>query len=529
MSRVRSAVLRLLGDAKIASRRLRRAPLFAATAVLVLGLGIGIGTTCFNVINAGLFKGRASLPGAVRVVGSNWPPGLSGLLGPGDVAAVAEHPPASLAWVIGLGSARQTTARILDTSLRLRADGISGPYFKVFGATPIAGRLLDGGDEQSDLAPGAVISERLWRTRFSADSAVVGSTAYVAGQPIVIVGVVARPFTGLASIPATDLWVPSRVIPVDQLYGRLRDGVTVRQADQEVRSQYAVPVPGVTDRRLALESGFEADLPSSETAVLATILALGGLVLVIAAASLTLLLLARILGSQSDIGIRLMLGARLSDVAQLWATEVSIIAVAATVVGLTMGGWFARIVLDQFSAVAGMDTSNVDVSPDWRVVLYATGLTLVVAVGIIGALTKRISIVGTIAATTAAAGNGAITPRNGDTRGGLMAAQIAIATCLLLVSVYFWRSTMATAHIDPGFDPSHVVVARLDQAGRDGVRTEANNLRALAAAARAPGIDHAALATRLTARLGNGARTSEAAQTYSVQPVGVTAKFFDVL
>jgi hypothetical protein len=218
---------------------------------------------------------------------SNWSP-----LNEAEIAQVLNDPPASLASINGHGSI-QTTAVLRGMPQPVKVDIVMGRYFEDLGALPLWGRLLGPADQSIAAEPAAVVSERTWRTAMGSDPGAVGSVITVAGQTVVVVGVMAPLFKGLfANVVAADIWVSSRVLPVRHLFGMLRPGVTFEQANAEIRTRYIDRgAPGGT-RGLQLERGLQS-LPPGLYVVVVAILAIGAIVAAIAGASLTLLLLAR--------------------------------------------------------------------------------------------------------------------------------------------------------------------------------------------------------------------------------------------
>jgi predicted permease len=511
-------------DLRIALRRLRRTPIFTGTAVVVLGLGIGIGSAVFDVFNAGWFKGAPDVPGSVSFIASSWDdPGCDCLLEREAAEAVKRDPPSSLTWVIGVGEDRQTAVRIFGASMVVHLDGIFGPYFAVFGGRPVLGRLLGAADDRPDAVPAAVISAHLWRTKLSSDPGVLGSTAYVASEPVVVVGVV--DFTGLGTLSATDVWVPSRFAHYFKIFGRLRDHVDLRQAQAEIRGRYSVPREGVTDRRLGLRTGmWPTSIPPFLLGIVSVGLAITGLILIVAGINLILLLLARVWSAQADMSVRLMLGASLSAVVRLWAAEVFLVASASALVGLFMGNWLARQAFGYFARTAELGTSNIDFSLDWHVAGYVVLLSVVTASAIVMALAGRLVHLTALTSTSSAGGAGGGTVRQDATRSTLVAVQVAVSSCMLLLSLVFIRYALNEVSGGAGFDADHVVAARMDQLG-DRRRVAQNNLLAVDAAARVPGVTRAALVNRWIGR----ARTDDVMAPRFVQRVGITPGFFDVL
>ena len=512
-------------DVVVAIRRLRRAPVFTTASVAMLALGLGVGTACFNIFN-GVERTRrgTDFPGAVRIAASDWGAECGCVFRTDDLIEIETHPPASLAWMIGDSQHRRTAARIGNAPLLVAAEAIWGPYFDVLGARAVAGRLLSPDDDRSD-TPAVVVSERLWRTRLGASPSTVGSTAYIGGQPVVVAGIVSQAFAGLTVTPI-DVWVPSRVLPVGQLFGRLATGVSLERANGEMRARYALATDWGPLRHLEVRAGLWPPLGASEYTLVVSILILGTLMLGVAAVSLALLLLARVMSRQADTGLRLMLGASPWQVARLWAMEVAVIAATAAVVGLGLAAWIAQTAVNGVASFSSISMA-VSTAPDWRVALYVVGLTVAVGTGLVGALTGYLGHGGHLVVDAAAAGTGGATARTAPVRRRLTLTQIAVATFLLLVSAFIVRGAARAVSLDPLAAASHAVVATLDQAGRDPARVAGNNRLALDAALHTRGVSQAGLTTGLPYGTSYHAFSAPSPSARWVTAVGVTAGYFE--
>jgi predicted permease len=525
---------RLAGEFTAVTRRLRRAPAFTASAVLLLGSGLGVGTAFFNLVNGALLKPLASTARFVRLnhdsIGpSNWSP-----LNEAEIAQVLSDPPASLASINGHGSI-PTTAVIRGTPQPVKVDIVMGRYFEDLGALPLWGRLLGPADQITAAEPAAVVSERTWRTAMGSDPGAVGSVITVAGQTVVVVGVMAPLFKGLfANVVAADIWVSSRVLPVRHLFGMLRPGVTFEQANAEIRTRYAdLGTPWGT-RGLQIERGLQS-VPPGLYVVVVGIVAIGAIVAAIAAASLTLLLLARAATNQAEIAVRLALGASVRDITRLLALEVAVVCTLASMVGLALASILANAIARYFIALSEIGTLALDASPDWRVFLYMSAATFAITFGISVVLAGHASRVEALSSMSAAGGAGGATPNDGRTRTRLIASQVVVVTILLFVSALFARSTVAGLKFDPGFNSTGLAIAWIDQTPSRGDVTRAlpANRRVLESVRDASGVVRAALTTRLPGSMSHlfGTRTrSEAAPTTHWTVVQcVTSEFFDVI
>ena len=515
-------------------RRLRRAPAFTVSAVLLLGSGLGVGTAFFSLVNGALLKPSASTDKFVRLNhdgtgSSNW-----SSLNETEIARVLSDPPASLGTLNGHGSVR-TVAVIHGIPQPVKVDIVFGHYFEDLAALPLSGRLLGPADQIAAAEPAAVISERVWRTAMASDPAAVGSVMTVGGQSVVVVGVMAPAFKGLfANVVAADVWVSTRVLPVRSLFGTLRAGVTVEQANAEIRTRYADVATPWGSRGLEIERGLQSVTPGFYVAI-AAVVAIGAVVAAIAAASLTLLLLARAATNQAEIAIRLALGASDRDITRLLALEVGVVCTLASLVGLALASVLANGIARYFIAVSETGTLALDASPDWRVFLYMSASAFAITFGISAVLAGHASRVEALSSMSAAGGAGGATPNDGRTRTRLITTQIVVVTMLLFVSALFARSSLAGLRFDPGFNSTGLAIAWIDQTpGRgDPTRASAANRRVLDIVRDAPGVVRAALTTRLPGStshaFGTRTRREGSATIHWTRVQAVTSEFFDVL
>jgi putative ABC transport system permease protein len=525
---------RLAGETLVATRRLIGAPAFTVSAVLLLGSGLGVGTAFFNLVNGALLKPLASTDKFVRlnhgsIGSSNW-----SALSEVEVARVLSDPPASFGSLNGHGSI-QTTAVIGGMPQPVKVDIVLGHYFEDLVALPLSGRLLGRADESATAEPAAVVSERVWRTTMGSDPAAVGSVISVAGRSVTVVGVMAPAFKGLfPNLVAADMWVSTRVLPVQRLFGTLRAGVTFEQASAEIRARYADLSTPWGSRGLHIEPGLQSVTPGFYF-VVAGLVAVGALVAAIAAASFTLLLLARAATNQAEIAVRLALGASARDITRLVALEVAVICTLASLVGLVLAMILADAIARYFIALSEIGTLALDPSPDWRVFLYMTATTLAIAFGISAVLAGHASRVEALSSMSADAGAGGSTPNDSRTRARLITAQVVVVTILLLVSALFARSTVAGLKFDPVFNSTGVAIAWIDQTPSrgDATRARAANLRVLGTVRETPGVARAALTTRLPGStshaFGTRAHREASGITHWTVVQAVTSDFFDVL
>ncbi|HVQ13531.1 MAG TPA: ABC transporter permease, partial [Vicinamibacterales bacterium] len=311
----------MMQDLRYALRGFRRSPLFAASVAATIGLGLGVLGSAFTILNAYVFA-PIDLPDAQALYKLSWDTAATRNrdFRLADFEAIRE----SDSSVFDLGAG--LSAAVMQEGVQLPGLLVTGNYFQVLGARPLVGRTLLPGDA---IAPGsnavAVLSEYAWRSRFGADPAIVGKRIPLGRQSFEVVGVIRRgmvlpgqqsvgfwaPLTMARAFEVADPWTDSNVSL--SVIGRLRDGVTVPQAhawfDVWLRQRFPPgsefePVTAHVDSRSRL-----IPLTTGTVTMLVVILSAFGLVLLVACANVTNLMLARGFGRQREIAVRLSLGA----------------------------------------------------------------------------------------------------------------------------------------------------------------------------------------------------------------------------
>jgi predicted permease len=449
---------RLEQDVRFGTRLLVRAPAFTLTAILVLSLGIGVNLAAYQVFDA---------------VTLSWLP----VRAPQTLVNLSSRTSTGRATSFSYPEYRfySTRSRLIATMFGLvdgnvdfegtpgaNAEFVNAAYLSDLGVRPVAGRLLDPGDERSDAPPVLLLGEGTWRSRFGADPSIIGRTVRVQGHPFAVVGIVPSTFTAFHGRVA--LWIPvtqhaavfsGSTLVNDwssgavRLYARLQDGVTIGAAQSELSALAATlhrERPADTPEGQWIElrpAGKYLPLDEASGVVLALVAVLVLLVLVTACMNLGVLVLARMVGREREFALRLSMGASRGRILRQLMTEHLMLGLFGAAAGCAVAAAAARAF-----AVATDLPRGVSTHLNWRSIAISA-LCAVLSAFVFG-LTPAFQ---------------AIRPsssRQLRLRNVLLAVQIAAASVLLIVSGLLVRGVTRIVRVDLGFDYQHTLVADPD-------------------------------------------------------------------
>jgi len=458
-------------DLRYALRGIRRSPLFAASVAATIGLGLGVLCSSFTILNAYMFA-PIDLPDAQALYKLSWDTATTRNrdFRLADFEAAERSDSSAFDLSAGLGAA------VMQDGVQLPGLLVTGNYFPVLGARPFIGRTLLPSDRGNAVA---VLSEWAWRSRFGADPAIVGKTIPLGRQSFEVVGVIRRgmvlpgqqglgfwaPLTMARAFEVADPAIDSNVSL--SVIGRLRDGVTVAQArawfDLWLRQRFPPaselePVTVHVDSRSRL-----IPLTSGTLTMLTVILSAFGLVLLVACANVTNLMLARGFGRQREIAVRLSIGATRWRVVRQLIIESLMLAVPAAAVGLaltiTTARVFPALILATFpSGLAPVEAVLVPLDPDWRVlsVLFVAAVVSTVFVSLAPAIrVTRANLV------RAARGEAALDTQRSRLRTGLVAMQIGACVMFLICAIGLIEKSRQLADPDRGLSYQRVAEVRI--------------------------------------------------------------------
>jgi predicted permease len=467
-------------DLRYALRQLRRAPGFTAVAVSTLALGIGANSAIFQVLDAIVLR-----PLPVRA-----PEQLVKLQGYHNGRGMIFSYP-----LLREMDARQTTVEgiFASASLNIRDSLIAGRapvepvaawvatgnYFRVLGTEPQHGRFFNEKDDDTPAPPVAVISDAFWRREFGARLDALGQPIRINGVDATIVGVTKREFDGERVGAAVDLWLPisfagqlsspSSLTASSawlQPMARIRADVPLKQAQAELSllwdqlKGFNIQTRGVTEYRLELLPAHQGlgSLHSQFSRSLWLLMGIVGLLALLTSCNLANLLLARATARTREISVRLAIGAGRSRLIRQLLTESLILCVIGGGLGLVLAAVSSRQLIALASAG---ETWRLSMNLDWRVAGFTAMVSLaaVCIFGLAPALTAT-----RIGLNTVLQGHSRMHTRGRSGRlatKAFVVSQVALSFVLVAAALLLVRSFWNLTRQDFGFQPDHVVFAKL--------------------------------------------------------------------
>jgi predicted permease len=451
---------RLVQDLRYGLRTFRRNPVFSLTALLSLALGIGANTAVFSVVNAAL----------LRPLPVDRPDQLVLLNPRGDFSYLdyieLRESNRVFSDLLAASRTRRTGVVVAGESEQALVKMVSGNYFEGLGVPPAAGRVLTPADEQERVV---VISPGYWSRRFDRSSDVVGRPITVDGLPFTIVGVASDRFLSEAAGEAPDIWTSIALqLPARRdergyswlsLMGRMKPAVTRQQAQSELNALLTGAL-GDGARRIDVAAGSQgvARLRNMFADPLRVLMAVAGVVLLIACTNLGSLLLTRGAAREAEISMRLAIGASRARIVRQLMTESLMLALGGGVIGLVFAAWGSAALVRMVSAVG--ETLVLDLGPDLRVLVFtaATSVAAAVLFGLAPALrTVRHAVISPSEQGHRLIGGGS----RWRTRDVLIVAQLALSVLLLALGVMFSRTLSNLENQDLGFAVDAVVMTEL--------------------------------------------------------------------
>jgi len=490
----------LIQDLKFGLRMLAKNPGFTAVAVLTLALGIGANTAIFSLLNVIMLRElpvqspqQLVLLGKARSAGSSDDFADTQIYSYpfyremrqknqvfSDMSALLSLLFGKMHGAVGGGAELEP----LDVQL------VSGNYFSMLGVKPILGRsFTEAEDEPAGGHPVAMASYSWWDHRWARDPSIIGKTVTLGSTVYTIIGVTSRGFFGTTVGESPNLWIPlsmeKQVSPgwngldnksFQSLYilGRLKPGVSVGQAQANVNllaRQIWREFAGSTLTQREQEDLQHAQIELTPAArglprlrreaslPLQILMAVVGLVLLIACANIANLLLARATAREREIAVRMSLGAGRTRLIRQMLTETVLLAVAGGALGVALASWTGNGILAMVPH--GSDPLPLDVAPDARVLGFTFIVSLATALlcGIAPALrATRLALSSSLKEGRGAISIASRTPLART----LIVSQVALSLVLLIGAGLFLRTLVNLSHVDTGFNKENVLMFGID-------------------------------------------------------------------
>ena len=513
-SRVEAVFETAIQDLRYAFRLLGKNPGFTAVAVLSLGLGIGANTAIYSLMESILLR---SLPVAdpESLVVLNWQSrspqnankewvhvvkGIQGRMWPGDkgVLFTGMFPYGAFEMIreentvfstlFGYFHGRNHTLAFRGQATSVRAEFVTGEYFRGLSVSPAAGRLIASEDDRPGAAPVAVLSFAASQNRFGGPGNAIGQPILVDNVPFTIVGVAPPEFFGVDPAEVPDIYLPIRTnVLVDgpeaarmytdanfywiEMMGRLRPGVNIAQAQTALAPRFHrwVAATATTDGeranlpKLVLNPGAAGlgGLRRQYSKPLFVLLAMVGLILALVCANIANLLLAKAAARRREMAVRLSLGAGRFRIVRQLLTESVVLACLGGAVGVLFAIWGMRSLTYLFSR--GQDNLTLHAELNWNVLGVAAALSVVC--GLVFGLVPAIQST-----------RPDVMPTLKDGRGGgqrrrwlhvLVVAQIAMSFLILVAAGLFVRTLDKLHSVQLGYARENILLFSLDarQAG----------------------------------------------------------------
>lgn len=500
----------LAQDSRYAWRMLRKSPAFTIIAVITLALGIGANTAIFSLIDAVAFR-SLPIPDEQGLVVFQWQahhgPETHGYSTWGDCKDNTEK---------GIGCSlplpffkdvraqsgvfshlsASTGGKLLDLSGNgpariIRGEFVSGDYFPTLGVRSHIGRLFADSDDAPESPAVAVLNYEFWQSAFGGSSSAIGKVIRLNGVAFTVIGVTEPAFGALTLADKYDLWIPlttrGAIIPhwgskdeqIDNwnliILGRVKPAIPLTQAQAAVTLMFRnETVTGTKpifkaeyEPAIKLASAVETFAQSQQKSLqpFFVMMMCVGLVLLIACANVSGLLLARSAARQREIAVRLALGAKRVRLVRQLLTESLMLSAMGGTLGLLLAVWGARLLMALISA-GSLNPPGFGPQLDWRVLAFTAGVSILT--GAIFGLAPALRGSDISLTSSLKAGDGGISAgqharaRRFSLGGSLVAVQMALAIVVLVTAGLLVRTLNNLKHVNPGFETQNILMFSVD-------------------------------------------------------------------
>ncbi len=486
----------LLRDLRFALRGLRKTPLYTTIAIASLALGIGANTAIFSLFDQVLLRSLGVQHPDRLVWFKSTGPNMGMMMGPNTFSYPMYRDLADRNAVFeGVIARFPTPASMTYGGQTSRVEGelVSGNYFDVLGIQPMLGRFITREDDRTPGAhPVVVLSHGFWMSRFGGKSDILNKSIALNGTPMTVLGVAPPGFHGVEVGQSPDVFVPlmmkAQMTPTwNELYNRralwlrvmarLKDGVSREQAEAAMNTLLKpiladelreIPIRSERFRRdfaskhLTLAPGNQGVTTIQDTfsKPLRILLAMVGLVLLIACANVANLMLARGASRQQEIAIRQAMGAGRIRLMRQCVAEAMILAISGGVCGVLVASWLSAGLLRLLPSDAGL-VRSLSTNPDLRVLGFT--FAVAVATGLLFGIAPAWQTTNVeLGVALKERGNSVLGGSTAHWRKWLVAAQVSISVVLLIGAGLFVRSLQKLTTQNVGFATDRLLMFALD-------------------------------------------------------------------
>lgn len=455
-------------DARYALRLLRRAPGFSAIAIATLALGIGGSTAMFTIVDSVLLRPLSfAEPDRLAMIS----PSSGSRLSP----EYLDRWRLQNRTFVDMAGWHDVRVNLTGDGepLELLADRVTPNFFALLGTPAIVGRTFVVGSTPSEVEPEVILSHGLWQRRYGGDPDVVGQAMTLDGERLTIVGVMPAGFTIRTtelSESRAEIWLPLRLATGTPLgmggflhvVARLAPGVTFDQAEADVsliarRIEEANPSYS-SDWTVAVVPLRDATVTNVRLTLL-VLLGGVGILLLITCANVAHLVLGRAVARQTEVAVRLSLGATGGRLARQFMTESLVLAGIGGTAGVLVAVWGTELLVS--SLPAGIDVPRTrEIGVDLGILVLAVVVTLLTAV-LFGLVPLSASGRSAEPSVFRDVVRGSSAGRRGSRIGGaLIVSEVALAVVLLAGAGLLGRSFRELVRVDPGFRAEQVLTMR---------------------------------------------------------------------
>jgi putative ABC transport system permease protein len=501
----------LLQDLRYGARILLKRPGFTLIAALAIALGIGAVTTIFSAADATMAR-PFSFPNQDRLAMLFERKPEAGItrarLSPGNVIALREQ--SQMLQEVVVMRNRDYTLTGEGPPERYTSYGVSAAFFDELGAQPQLGRVFRRGEDEEGNAHVVVLRHAFWQTRFGGDPKIIGKRILLDDKPFEVIGVMPKDFE--FPYGGAEMWTPFVIDPrMKQDHGNhylqamalLKPGATMAQANDElaaISGRIQRQFPDQETGHIAYVEDLNGYFTRGARTAMPALIGAATFVLLIACSNVANLLLARAATRRKEMAVRLAMGATRCRVMRQLLTESVMLATLGGALGCLMAAWGVE------SLFKGIPEGMAKYIPGWNrtglsyAALVFTG-SVSILTGVLFGLAPAWQAAKTSLTETLKEGGDKGAPGKsgrGLLRNGLVVAQIAIATVLVIGAGVFVRSFIEILRADLGVKPDHVVTMNLElprdkypdgQRRRDFFQQLIHRVEALPGATAAGGVD----------------------------------------